>query len=132
MSEQINDRTAKAIKIGLRNMLESCGEMCGEDTRCLHDICPYDGDACCNESIQMGALALIEHLEAQIPRWVSMKERKPTEKDASPYGLILCVLANRDGSMSDEIRAWHWKNIVDMPECFTHWMSLPGLPKEER
>ena len=61
-------------------------------------------------------------------RWISMEERLPTEKDASPYGLILCVLANGDGHPSDEIRAWHWENIVSMQEGFTHWMSLPALP----
>ena len=33
--------------------------------------------------------------------------------------------------MSDEIRAWHWENIVDMHECFTHWMPLPEPPEEE-
>lgn len=132
MGELINGRTPEAIKIGLRNMLEACGEMCGEDTRCLHDICPYDGDSWCNESILMGALAYIERLEAKQPKWISVKERLP---DAFVSVLVQMPGERphptvREGFISHD-GIWCAGYFKRDPDEVTHWMPMPEPPKED-
>lgn len=119
--ELINGRTAEEIERGLR-VCNTVASGCRE--------CPYDG-TCFEHPPEFDALALIERLEAQVPRWINIKDRLPMEKDATEDGLILCVLKNTDGSISEERRAWHWENIVDMADCFTYWMPIPEPPKED-
>lgn len=132
MGELINGRTPKAIKIGLRNMLEACGEICGEDTRCLYDICPYYGDKGCNESIQMDAIAYIQYLEAQQPKWISVEERLPEHRQhvyacAKDKFRFEGIYIDPVGFERYEIgEGW-----VNENRNVTHWMPLPQPPKEK-
>ena len=131
MTNLINGRTPEIIKSGLISMLKSCGDMCGESTRCLQGLCPYYGDDYCEESILSGALALIEHLEAQQPKWISVKERLPKYVEvalvyayrysggiAEPEGRIYIAM------FIPSNRSW-----MELPDGFavTHWMPLPSV-----
>lgn len=132
--ELINGRTPEEIKFALG---------CDANTECMEcAYCSFDFETmvhgfCCNE-VQKDALALIKRLEserdaalAKVPKWISMKDKLPAEKDATEDGLVLCVLSDMAGLATSERRAWHWENIVDMADCFTHWMPLPNPPKED-
>lgn len=60
------------------------------------------------------------------PRWISVEERLPTEKDANPNKSILAIEI-REGIA----REWIWDSVALYPKSFTHWMPMPKLPKEE-
>lgn len=131
MEELINGRTPEEIKAAVlcteRGTIPDC------------ENCPYCGvvdeqgfrSFACYQA-EFDLIAYVERLEAKQPKWISVKDRLPNEKDASEEGLILCVLADKAGNPTSERRAWHWENIVDMADCFTHWMPLPEPPKEEK
>ena len=94
------------------------------------------GDDDCNyecDQIDNDALALIEHLEAQIPKWISVEERLPEYKTAVlGYGL-----RHREYPNTDPFHACHvvysrgedegwftfWNNEYVK---VTHWMPLPS------
>lgn len=61
----INGRTAEEIK---ESLMPRCGFRC--------EGCPVD-DICLIGKTYKDALALIERLEAAVPRWISVEERKP-------------------------------------------------------
>ena len=68
MSELINGRTVEEIKRGLR----VCNGWC--DLECPYSEIEYG----CVGTMVRDALALIERLEAQVPRWISVEERQPS------------------------------------------------------
>lgn len=137
--EKINGRTPKEIKIGLRNMLETCADVRGcDDVLCRKMCCPYDGDESCHETILMGALALIERLEserdaalAKVPKWIKL-----TEDDRPPDGYYNVMVKKRGVLQRDLLRYdandddW-WKELSTHDELvpgylITHWMPLPS------
>ena len=74
MQELINGRTVEEIKHDIEWSAFTC-----EDTGC--DECKFAND--CRDmkpeyGIARNALALIERLEAQVPRWISVEERQPS------------------------------------------------------
>ena len=67
-------KTPDEIKKGL--------ECCMGDPEDYHcDRCPYQTEDCDDETCMLlltdDALALIQQLEAQVPRWISVEERLP-------------------------------------------------------
>lgn len=71
--EKINGITPEYIKRVLEWANFACGDMVCEE-------CPYYENVCSHESyekIAPYAIALIEHLEAKVPRWISVEEREP-------------------------------------------------------
>lgn len=126
MGDLINGRTPEEIKRVLEWSNFSCG---GLDC----DVCAYS-DVCsrANEGrLASDALALIKHLEAKQPKWISIKERLPTEEDAPGDGRVVCVISKMAGSLAGERRAYHWDMVVNHPTWFTHWMPLPSPPEGE-
>ena len=80
------------------------------------------------------ALAYIQQLEAQVPRWISAKtppkEWRENDKDGtlinfqvySPeYGVDI-------GNWVETAKMWV---IMGLPVRVTHWMPLPEAPKED-
>lgn len=63
----INGRTPEQIRF---NVME-----CAHGN-CLSE-CPYDSSYECKEDLLGDAFALIRHLEAKAPRWISVEEREP-------------------------------------------------------
>lgn len=109
------------------------------ETTCGH--CPYEGEPNgCNRpggickmfDVALDAAEAIKQLEAQQPRWISVKEREP-EHDGLYYchtaiwGDIMCRYAN--GIWVDD-RA----KFTNYPRRPTHWLEIldiPHPPEEE-
>lgn len=125
MTELINGRTPEEIKRNL-SYLVRC-ENCPQN----HEYgCDYDKQTEeCRTVID--ALALIEHLEATQPKWISVKERLPKYVEvalvyayrysggiAEPEGRIYIAM------FIPSNRSW-----MELPDGFavTHWMPLPSV-----
>ena len=115
-------KTPDEIKKGL--------ECCHDAVKC--EQCPYqpECDLPFGDIVEADALALIQQLEAQVPKWVSVKERLPEKT-------ITACLTYADGraqvaDWTHDKWGWDWWFYVDGeydPEI-THWMPLPEQPKE--
>ena len=114
----INGRTPEEIKRGLYAHSQ-------ETLDCKE--CPYDGESRmdCSELMCLNALALIQHLEAKQPKWISTEERLPEE--AGKY--IVCT--RKMAVYCTAFRFFHEKGYfaTDSNTHITHWMPLPE-PKE--
>lgn len=110
--------------------------------------CPYwyDKYGCHSTEMKIDALAYIQQLEQQQPRWISVKERLP-EPDQDVLliahgwkGRLLYI-----GRLHHEEAETSWLTGITTMESewsingwsylktplVTHWMPLPELPKEE-
>ena len=128
-------KTPEEIKKGL--------EVCrADECHGHHTGCPYDDDFFCIMHICGDALALIEHLDAKVPKWISVEEQMPEHGTdvlvlTAPGTLSLgqnCVVAEyihprmeKSGVFINFYAGYDDKNIL----AVTHWMPLPELPKED-
>ena len=124
MTDLINGRTAEEIKRNL-SYLVRC-ENCPQN----HEYgCDYDKQTEGCRTVN-DALALIEHLEAKVPRWISVEERLP-EKDGEYLVLKVHNYCKNDGYMAQGVALflrtrdpeWVIGNLCEV----THWMPLPDL-----
>ena len=108
------------------NEIKLALEICAADS-CRG--CPYEADYDCDNK-NKDALAYIQQLESAQPKWISVKERLPTELGE----VLICLygkttIAWYGGNGGFEIGSgaifWAGDNTV------THWMPLPQPPKEE-
>lgn len=128
-------KTREEIKRGLE---------CCTTGRCSE--CPYDrickefegfGGERFGEPVMTDALALIQQLEAQVPKWISVDEKQPEDGD------VVFVIANSKPRKNITLHnavliASYWKDegwIADGFEGWdglqvTQWMPLPELQKE--
>lgn len=123
--ELINGRTAEEIKHGLR----VCNGWCGSE-------CPYSEiEYGCASTMVRDALALIEHLESQTPRWISVEDVPPKE---NVYYMVSVTLYGNRGMYTDiamfDGELWvrdagSYFDILDKGDI-THYMPLPEPPKE--
>lgn len=119
----------------IRNGLGFCAEH--YSNVCLE--CPYNGygygssncSMCISRMIK-DALAYIQQLEAQQPRWISVKEREPEY-----YGLYYCHTAIW-GDIMCRYANGRWVDdkarFTNFPRRPTHWLEIlyiPQPPKEE-
>lgn len=103
MTELINGRTPEEIKRVLEWAKFACGDLVCEE-------CPYYENVCSHESyekIAPDALALIEHLEAKIPKWISVEERLPEDGEL--------VLITMSGELNGR------KHFIEAYELATYW-----------
>ena len=122
------DKTPDEIKKGLECCISSI------DTRhCAR--CPYGDGTCRNDldSLEKDALAYIQQLEAQVPRWISVKEKLPERGT-----WVLCCGAKGGMFLSD----WVTPPFGDEETAYCsvpnarcgrnakYWMPLPEQPKE--
>ena len=125
MGDLINGRTPEEIKQALEWMTNGCPtpEMDCEECR-HHEICKEitsvytPGDA----------LAYIQHLEAQQPKWISVKERLPEEV----CRCLVITKRHEESSMVNTATYNHmgWWTHGNFGEI-THWMPLPQMPEED-
>ena len=111
------------------------------ETTCGH--CPYEGEpngcnrpggTCKMLDVVLDAAEAINQLEAQQPRWISVKEREP-----EPYVSVLGYIPDeapmpvvREGyRVSPGNRnAYYFPVLADYKDI-THWMEMPKPPKED-
>lgn len=112
-------KTPDEIKKGLECCAEASPGACGH--------CPYVNDcedfgAC---KLPSDALAYINQLEARAPKWISVKDRLPEDN-----GDVLICVRGRHLQVGFYINE-RWINYALIKGHVTHWMPLPGIPKEE-
>lgn len=119
-------KTPDEIKKGLENCTE-----CGGCT-----ICEYSAECNCEPDclepflngwpLMCDALMLIQQLEAQVPKWISVEERLPKS------GRYLVITKKGDGMTKVNTATYNdmgWWTYANFGEI-THWMPLPKPPKE--
>lgn len=123
MSELINGRTPEAIK-GALYVCTNGG--------CNRYNCAYECDGDCSGSVMREALALIKHLEAQQPKWISVKERLP-----DPFISVLVHMTDMEDfpTVREGYRVDDWRFFIPLL-CEHHrvdyWMPLPEPKGEEK
>lgn len=99
--------------------------------RCAPD-CPYGDTIGCVQKMHRDTLAMIQQLEAQVPKWISMKN---PPKEAGEY---IVLIRYPDGRSIRTFNIFHpdvgWcpNDLVEAVQ--THWLSfysLPEPPKED-
>ena len=127
-------KTPEAIKKGL----ECCAKVSPE--ACYH--CPYMVD--CETFGSAGnnsrdALAYINHLEARVPKWISVKDRLPEDdvdvivyavSNNGGYTIVITFHTHKLYGLNIEGWAPPWQYFTSS-YTITHWMPLPEPPKEE-
>lgn len=113
-------KTPEEIKKGL--------EICIADESCRD--CPYENGNC-DMQLERDALAYIQQLEAQQPRWISVGEQLPEDGQK-----IIATFCDNGGHVVDQARYSNeefdfasWAYVCG--DNVTHWMPLPQPPKEE-
>ena len=125
MPDLINGRTPEEIKRRMKCASFDCGAIDCDDCECS-DLCKsldVFGDSA-------NALAYIQHLEAQQPKWISVEERLPPP-ETERY-LVACVCSDGDRCVRTSI--WAWDDIDEKGDWInwdvvTHWMPLPEPPE---
>ena len=123
--ELINGRTAEEIKRVLEWANFGCGGIECDDCS-YRDVCSHEN----HERVISDAIALIERLEAAVPRWISVEERKPKGfvsvqvymTDAGDFPSV------REGYYVDDDRFY----IPALNELHpvSHWKPFDEPPKE--
>ena len=88
-------------------------------------MCPDVAAGDCSLKLCADALAYIEHLEAQRPKWISVEERLPEE--SGKY--IVCT--RKKAVYCTAFRFFHGKGYfaTDKTTHITHWMPMPEPPE---
>ncbi len=114
-------KTPDEIKKGLK--------VCGYNAPCAE--CPYkDKKPGCNDKMLLDALAYIQQLEAQAPKWISAKE--PPEIWKEDDGTLINYLMYMPeygvdvGNYMKTAKIWV---CMGFPCKVTHWMPLPEPPE---
>ena len=110
-------KTPEEIKKGL----ECCARLDG-----CRD-CPYHGDKCVITHTA-DVLALIHQLEAQVPKWISVKEQPEPPEDDVYYCYGYWLRSGRTQVETAEYLCGEWKIVNNF--VLTHWMPLPEPPEE--
>lgn len=114
-------KTHEEIKKGLA--------MCSAD-EChgQHTDCPYHPELMCIRNICADAIAMIQQLEAQVPKWISVNEQAEPGEDGE---YVCCGYWFGSGRKQVETAVYSGEWDIVNNFVLTHWMPLPELPKEE-
>ena len=121
-------RTPEEIKKGL----EICRGKCTGNK----PHCPYDKYVNgCEDALNRDALAYIQKLEAQQPRWISVGERLPEDADRVYVALRggaggVYIAQYFENKCQPQADYWILDNDWEGPASPTHWMPLPQPPEE--
>lgn len=103
----------------------------GDHWKTCDEKCPYRNEgSLCREMLNSDALALIQRLEAEVPKWISVDE-------SMPDGFVPVLGHIIDAFNFPHVRecyrvedAFYFPELRDI-HTISHWMPLPELPKEE-
>lgn len=139
----------------IKKGLECCDKFLGGGHWNICSKCPYDmGKGRCYGTMMADALAYIQQLEAQVPRWIPVEERMPEGEDPV---LILVKETEHYGLHKGKSKVYYCQYLAywDDEEWYTtwcngcrkitdtanepnaddyevtHWMPLPEAPKED-
>lgn len=128
-------KNADEIKKGLEYGAADC-----ENCASCHYECPYV-DVCSPynhatnsdvpKELLADALALIQQLEAQVPRWISVEERMPE------VGVDVSIIIEFGGYQYIRVGwmrksgEWFQAGLGVVEGKVTHWAYLPEAPKED-
>ena len=125
-------KTHEEIKNGL--------ECCISDTYGCYEKCPYfnslSNGVDCALKMHADALAYITQLEARVPKWISVKERKPegvvlvANFAPGTEGYKKIDVADAFDAGNSDI-TFYLLNGVDVEYNVTHWMPIPDAPPEK-
>lgn len=118
----------------IKKGLECCKPVWkGDHWKNCDEKCPYSTEASfCKTVLNGDTRALIQQLEAQVPKWISVEERLPEDQRS-----VLTVNGHGEirimGLWSKRGDAWTWVHNDRMMHYndITHWMPLPEPPKED-
>lgn len=111
-------------------------ECCTDSDGCYWDNgCPYGANKECSCDLKADALAYIQQLEAQVPRWIPVEERLPEKWRANDKERTLINYLVYMPEYGVDVGNWV-KNakmcvVMGLPAKVTHWMPLPEAPKED-
>lgn len=98
--------------------------------------CPYQPTGLCFRTLLKDALAYIQRLEAQAPKWISVEERLP---DKQGDCLVLYSFGETNADCFAGVMYFiryderpHFENDGLYGLHVTHWMPLPSIPEEEK
>ena len=125
-------KTHEEIKNGL--------ECCISDTYGCYEKCPYfnslSNGVDCALKMHADALAYITQLEARVPKWISVKERKPegvvlvANFAPGTEGYKKIDVADAFDAGNSDI-TFYLLNGFDVEYNVTHWMPIPDAPPEK-
>ena len=120
MEEKSNSRSPEEIKAAV--------DYCSHDTCGDNDECAYlDVEIRCWEKVMKDALVYIQHLESPQPKWISVEERLPEEKESVLVHYVdgwMPIAFLLDGKWYQSNGEMSWLSV-------THWMPLPQPPEED-
>ena len=101
--------------------------------------CAYHGQGLphCRKAVHEDALALIEQLEAQVPKWISVEERLPEGKCLAgcfahgSYGYGEYIIGYVAPYSESEGSGYCAEDSFVLLDDVTHWMPLPEPPEED-
>lgn len=116
----------------IKKGLECCDKFLGGGHWNICSKCPYDmGKGRCYGTMMADALAYIQQLESQVPRWIPVEESMPDD------GVVVIVHSDRFGGSTHTAyyrhnrHEWFEQNGVRLIPNVWHWMQLPEPPKED-
>ena len=113
----------------------ACHALCRADHLPCSD-CAYHGPGLppCGKAVHEDAVALIEQLEAQVPKWISSDDppkywrHEDKDKTLINYLVYMPEYGVDVGNYLKPAKRWVCMGI---PAKVTHWMPLPEEPKED-
>lgn len=104
---------------------------CADSDHVCRDNCIYDKIVeyypDCKNALMLGALAYIQQLEEQVPRWVSVEERLPER--TGKY--IVCTTKRSVYCTRFKVHSRGGDFQRDINTHIAHWMPMPEAPKED-
>lgn len=121
-------RRIEDVKKGL-----ACHALCRNRLLNCSD-CAYHGPGLppCGKAVHEDAIAMLEQLEAQVPKWISVEERLP---EPGVFVVIIIRMGEdtylRVGWLRGAEPRWMQAGLGLIEGTVTHWMPLPDAPKED-
>lgn len=85
---------------------------------------PNEYDIGVNNGLTLAHAIVLGTPTIELPRWIPVTERLPTEEDANNDGFVLALNGHKIYNL------WHKDDFEEHPDWFVRWMPLPDAPKD--